>query len=101
MRVLQLLKIPYTALLDLFLLKILHKLLLPLKIHHLHNIFSIILYYVTLFLTLPLLLKIHQLNNLLSIVLHHVLLFKFSSSHYVTPHVSNLQDYINHMFKRP
>jgi hypothetical protein len=44
MRVLQLLKIPYVALLDLLLhLKILHKLPLLPKIHHLHNLLSIIL----------------------------------------------------------
>jgi hypothetical protein len=44
MRVLQLLKIPYATLPDLLLhLKILHKLTLLPKIHHLHNIVSIIL----------------------------------------------------------
>jgi hypothetical protein len=75
-RVLQLLKIPYTTLPDLHLhLKILQKLPLLLKIHHLHNQLSIILYYVTLLLILPLH-KIHQLNNLLTIILHHVLLLQ-------------------------
>jgi hypothetical protein len=44
MRVLQLLKIHYVALPDLLLhLKILHKLPLLQKIHHLHNLLSIIL----------------------------------------------------------
>jgi hypothetical protein len=47
----------------------------PFKIHNLHNLLSIILYYINL-LILPLLLKIHQLNKLFYIVLHHVLLFQ-------------------------
>jgi hypothetical protein len=76
MGVLKVLKIPYTALLDLLLhLKIFHKLPLLSKIHHLHNLLSIILQYATLLsivplhmfilqslLTLPLLHKIHQMN---------------------------------------
>jgi hypothetical protein len=45
------------------------------KIHHLHNLLSIILYYISL-LTLPLLLKIHQLNKLFSIVLHHMFILQ-------------------------
>jgi hypothetical protein len=50
---------------------------LLLKIHHLHNMFSIILHYVFLLqslLKLPLLLKIHHLHNLFNIILHHVFL---------------------------
>jgi hypothetical protein len=44
MRILQLLKIPYAVLPDLLLhLKILQKLPLLLKIHHLHNLLNIIL----------------------------------------------------------
>jgi hypothetical protein len=71
MRVLQHLKIPYAALPDLLLhLKILHKLPHLLKIHHLHNLLSIILLSIvlmhvvilqSLLLTLPLLFKIHQM----------------------------------------
>jgi hypothetical protein len=81
MRVLQLLKIPYAALPDLLLyLKILYKLPLLPKIHHLHNILSIILLSIILLhmvilqnlLTLPIF-KIHQLNKLLS----NVLLYMF------------------------
>jgi hypothetical protein len=78
MRVLQLLKIPYPALPDLLLhLRILHKLPLLPKIHHLHNLLSIILLSIvllhmailqSLLLTLPLF-KIHQLNKLFIIVL--------------------------------
>jgi hypothetical protein len=45
------------------------------KIHHLHNLLRIILYYVSLLLTLPLL-KIHQLNKFFGIVLHLMLLFQ-------------------------
>jgi hypothetical protein len=81
MRVLQLLKIPYTALPDLLLhLKILLKLPLLQKIYHLHNLLSIILLSIillymvilqSLLLTLPLL-KIHQLNKLFSNVLLHM-----------------------------
>jgi hypothetical protein len=81
MRVLQLLKITYAIMTDLLLhLKILHKLPLLLKIHHLHNLLSIILLNIvllhmvilqSLLLTLPLL-KIHQLNKFLSIVLLHM-----------------------------
>jgi hypothetical protein len=81
MRVLQLHKIPYPALPDLLLrLKILHKLPLLSKIHHLHNLLSIILLSIvllhmvilqSLLFTLPLI-KIHQLNNLLTIVLLHM-----------------------------
>jgi hypothetical protein len=76
MRVLQLVKIPYAALTDLLLhFKILHKLPLLLKIHHLHNLFSIILLHMvilqSLLLALPLP-KIHQLNKLLSIVRLHI-----------------------------
>jgi hypothetical protein len=62
MRVLQLLKIPCATLPDLLLhLKILHKLPLLLKIHHLHNLLSIILYCITLLLTLLLDVKIDDL----------------------------------------
>jgi hypothetical protein len=76
MRVLQLLKISYAALPDLLPhLKNLHKLSLLRKIHHLHNLLSIILLHMailqSLLLTLPLL-KIHQLNKLLSNVLLHM-----------------------------
>jgi hypothetical protein len=81
MRVLQLLKIPYTTLPNLLLhLKILHKLFILPKIHHLHNLLRIILLNIvllhmtilqSLLLTLPLL-KIHQLNKLLSNVLIHM-----------------------------
>jgi hypothetical protein len=81
MRILQLLKIPYTALSDLLLhLKILQKLPLHPKIHHLHNLLIIILLSIVLLhmvilqgllLTLPLL-KIHQLNKLFSIILLHI-----------------------------
>jgi hypothetical protein len=81
MRVLQLLKISYAALPNLLLhLKILHKLSLLPKIHHLHNLLSIILLSIVLLhmvilqslpLTLPLF-KIHQLNKLLSNVLLHM-----------------------------
>jgi hypothetical protein len=75
MRVLQLLKIPYTTLLDLLLhLIVLHKLTL-MKIHHLHNLLSIILQHVLQFqslLTLFLLFKIHHLYNLMSIILYYV-----------------------------
>jgi hypothetical protein len=83
MRVLQILKIPYAALPDLLLhIKILHKLSLFLKIHHLHNLLSIILqsllnivlhhmFILQSLLILPLV-KIHQLNKLLSIVLLHI-----------------------------
>jgi hypothetical protein len=77
MRVLKLLKIPYATLLDLPLhLKILHKLPLLLKIHHLHNLSSIILHHVLMFQTflliLTLLFKIHHLHNPLSIILYYV-----------------------------
>jgi hypothetical protein len=80
MRVLQLLKIPYAALPDLLYLKILYKLPLLPKIHHLHNILSIILLSIILLhmvilqnlLTLPIF-KIHQLNKLLS----NILLYMF------------------------
>jgi hypothetical protein len=88
MRELQVLKIPYIALLDLLLhLKILHKLPLLLKIHHLHNLLSIILQsllsiillhmfiFKSLFLILPLL-KILQLNKLLSIILLHIFILR-------------------------
>jgi hypothetical protein len=72
-RVLQLLKIPYATLPDL----LLHLKILP-KIHHLHNLWSIILVHTvilqSLLLTLPLL-KIHQLNKLLSNVLLHMFIF--------------------------
>jgi hypothetical protein len=81
MRVLQLLKIPYTALSNLLLhLKILYKLPLLPKIHHLYNLLSIILLGIvllhmvilqSLLLTLPLF-KIHQLNKLLSNILLHM-----------------------------
>jgi hypothetical protein len=81
MRVLQLLKIPYAALANLLLhLKILYKLPLLPKIHHLHNLLSIILLGIvllhmvilqSLLLTLPLF-KIHQLNKLLSNILLHM-----------------------------
>jgi hypothetical protein len=76
MRVLQLLKIPYTALPDLLIhLKIIYKLSLLLKIHHLHNLLSIILLHMvipqSLLLTLPLL-NIHQLNKLLNNILLHM-----------------------------
>jgi hypothetical protein len=81
MRVHQLLKILYAALPDLLChLKILHKLSLLSKIHHLHNLLSIILLSVvllhmvilqSLILTLPLF-KIHQLNKLLSNILLHM-----------------------------
>jgi hypothetical protein len=75
MRVLQLLRIPYTVLPDLLHLKILRKLPLLSKINYLHNLLSIILLSMvilqSLLLTLPLL-KIHQLNKLLSIVLLHM-----------------------------
>jgi hypothetical protein len=80
-RVLQLVKIPYATLTDLLLhFKILHKLPLLLKIHHLHNLFTIILLSIillhmvilqSLLLALPLP-KIHQLNKLLSIVRLHI-----------------------------
>jgi hypothetical protein len=100
MGVLQLLKIHYVALLDL-LLKIhhLHNLLsiilhhvllfqsllltLPLifKIHHLHNLLSIILYYISFLLTIPLL-KIHQLNNFLASLSTMCCCFNVSSAHY-------------------
>jgi hypothetical protein len=76
--------LPYPALSDLLLhLKILHKLPLLPKIHHLHNLLSIILQSLLsivllhmfilqcLLLTLPLL-KICQLNKLLNIVLLHM-----------------------------
>jgi hypothetical protein len=97
MRVLQLLKIPYAALPDLLLhLKILQNYPSSKKIHHLHNLLSIIVFNIillhmvilqSLLLTLPLF-KIHQLNKLLSNILHHMvnlqsllltlpLLFKF------------------------
>jgi hypothetical protein len=69
MRVLQLLKIPYTTLPHLLHFKILQKLPLLSKIHHIHNLLSIIL--LNLF-TLPLLFKIYQLNKLLSSVLLHM-----------------------------
>jgi hypothetical protein len=88
MRELQVLKIPYIALLDLLLhLKILHKLPLLLKIHHLHNLLNIILQsllsiillhmfiFKSLFLILPLL-KILQLNKLLSIILLHIFILR-------------------------
>jgi hypothetical protein len=90
MRVLQLLKIPYAAMPDLLHPKILHKLPLLLKIHHLHNLLSIILpsivplhkvIHKSLLLTLPLF-KIHQLDILLhmfilrSLLLTLPLLFK-------------------------
>jgi hypothetical protein len=98
MRVLQVLKIPYAALPDLLLhLKILHKLSLVLKIHHLHNLLSIILqsplniillhmFILQYLLTLPLL-KIHQLNKLISIVLLH--LFIPPKSPHTTPPLQN------------
>jgi hypothetical protein len=87
MRALQVLKIPYAPLPDLLVhLKILHKLPLLLKIHHLHNLSSIILqsllnivlfhmFILQSLLTLPLL-KIHQLNKLLSIVLLHMFILQ-------------------------
>jgi hypothetical protein len=65
-RVLQLLKIAYATLPHLLLhLKILQKLPLLLKIHHLYNLLSNIL-------IILLLLKIHQLNKLLNNVLLHM-----------------------------
>jgi hypothetical protein len=88
MRVLQVLKIPYAALPDLLLyLKILHKLPLLPKIHHLHNLLSnflqsflnIVLLHMFILqslLTLPLLFKIHQLHMLFSLILHHVFLLQ-------------------------
>jgi hypothetical protein len=81
MRVLQLLKIPYTAPDLLLYLKILHKLPLLPKIHHLHNLLSIILLSIillhmvilqSLLLTLPHF-KIQQLNQLLN----NILLYMF------------------------
>jgi hypothetical protein len=84
MRVLQLLKIPYAAMPDLLHPKILHKLPLLLKIHHLHNLLSIILpsivllhkvIHKSLLLTLPLF-KIHQLDMLLSNVLLHMFILR-------------------------
>jgi hypothetical protein len=83
MRILQILKIPYAALPDLLLhIKILHKLSLFLKIHHLHNLLSIILQsllnivlhhmFILQSLLILSLVKIHQLNKLLSIVLLHI-----------------------------
>jgi hypothetical protein len=70
MRVLQLLKIPYTTLPHLLLhFKIVQKLPLLPKIHHIHNLLSIILWNLR---TLPLLFKIYQLNKLLSNVRLHM-----------------------------
>jgi hypothetical protein len=45
------------------------------KIHHRHNLLSIILYYVSLHLTLSLL-KIHQLNKLFNIILLHLFILQ-------------------------
>jgi hypothetical protein len=60
LELLQPLKIPYATLPDLLHLKILHKLPLLPKIHHLHNIVKILLF------------KIHRLNKLLSNILLHM-----------------------------
>jgi hypothetical protein len=84
MSLLQLLKIPYVALPDLLLhLKILHKLPLLPKIHHLYNLLSIILLSIVLLhivilqnLLLALPLEIHPLNKLLSIILLHMFILQ-------------------------
>jgi hypothetical protein len=79
MRVLKLLKIPYTALLDLLLhLKIIQKLPLHPKTHHLRNLLSIILLHMVILqsLLLTLLLKINQLNKLFIIILLHMVILE-------------------------